>query len=317
MILYEFPDVNWVRAQSKSDFANQKGIRNIRLPDKGWPSVVLHTTSFETERADILAPFSMFMNLTGNSIVHADNRPVQLNEDNFCLVNNHQHYDLIIPKGPATNVFNIHFGIKLYQEVLHNLTLSPTQLLDYPEIDTEKEYRVFVKSRWKSPHIIHLIERLRNYYTPQQIPNPVDDEEYALLGELLVGVLMYTQKDLKMLQHISSIKQTTKIELIKRLMVAVDYMHYHYPQKITLEELSKVSCLSIFHFIRTFKEVFRCTPYQYIRKLRLDKAENLLRHTQLEVAEIALRVGFEEPNSFYRFFHQHHPISPATYRLQK
>lgn len=65
MILKEFPDINWLKRQIKSNFENRKTWENIRLKQSGWPSVILNVKTSGVERTAIKGPFTLFMNHSG------------------------------------------------------------------------------------------------------------------------------------------------------------------------------------------------------------------------------------------------------------
>jgi transcriptional regulator GlxA family with amidase domain len=66
--------------------------------------------------------------------------------------------------------------------------------------------------------------------------------------------------------------------------------------------------------LRVFKSVFQLSPYQYLLKLRLEKAGELLKHTSIPVSIISIESGFQNITSFSRFFHQRYGYSPTEYR---
>ncbi|UZR96146.1 AraC family transcriptional regulator [Chondrinema litorale] len=316
MLLNEFPDLSWIRKQSKSNFEDQRGVKNILLPDKGWPDVILNTKSFGAERNGILAPFSIFMNLKGNSKVVADGKQVEITENTFCVVNKGQHYDLTIPESfSPTHTFNIHFSEKLFSETLYALRNSQSNLLDNPNMYQPVDHHVFVRSSWKDAKQTRLIKQIIQLQA--QATDYVLEEEAMLLSAFLENILEQTDKEYKGFESISSQSKATREELVKRLSVATDYMHANFYKNISVDELSAIACLSKFHFIRTFKAAFFCSPHQYIMNLRLQKAEDLLKYSNKEIAEIALAVGFEEPNSFYKFFKKYRNSSPLAYRKSK
>jgi len=311
MILHTFPDIHWLRQQSRSNFDSGKDINGNVLPSKGWPSVVLNTTSRGDERNSITAPFSLFMNLHGTSEVKTDGRNVSLSKDTFALVNKGGIYDLTLPEKVETTTFNIHFGEKLYNETVHMLNLTHEQLLDAPEGENI-DHKVFFRTHWKSPELIAHVHSLNDYY--QNVEQADKDKETLLLHNLLVLLLRQNQKDKSGLEHLNSLKKSTKVELAGRLVVAIDFIHANYKNPIDIDQLSAVACLSKYHFLRTFKALFGCTPHQYLAKVRLSKAQELLKFSKQPISEIAMGIGFQEPNSFVKFFRKFNQQSPSQYR---
>lgn len=86
------------------------------------------------------------------------------------------------------------------------------------------------------------------------------------------------------------------------LSPALDYIHNHYAEKLYVEQLSKSSNLSLYHFVRLFKKEMGVTPHHYILNLRLKKTKQLLVETNLTVEEISVRCGFNNIAHFIRAF---------------
>lgn len=59
------------------------------------------------------------------------------------------------------------------------------------------------------------------------------------------------------------------------------------------------------------------TFMEYLHQCRLDQAQQLLATTELNVSQVAARVGFSTPQHFSRVFRKHTGLSPARYRLQE
>jgi transcriptional regulator GlxA family with amidase domain len=65
-----------------------------------------------------------------------------------------------------------------------------------------------------------------------------------------------------------------------------------------------------------FRQLFNDTPYQYLIRLRLKRASDLLVNTDLCLKEVAERVGFDSCRVFSRCFKKNFGILPKHYRLQ-
>lgn len=92
------------------------------------------------------------------------------------------------------------------------------------------------------------------------------------------------------------------------------YIKRYYTQKITSEMLCKEFHCSRSHLSRIFNEQMKMSIHEYINSLRLESAKTLLRDTKLEVAEIAMAVGFSEPNYFTSIFKKYTNLTPLAYR---
>ncbi|WP_062238903.1 helix-turn-helix domain-containing protein [Fictibacillus sp. FJAT-27399] len=98
------------------------------------------------------------------------------------------------------------------------------------------------------------------------------------------------------------------------IKTVLSFIHEHYASELSLEELAKASRLSKNHFIRTFKEAAGCTPGQYVTKVRLERAIDLLRTTALDITTIGFAVGFGSLTAFERSFKKRYGCSVSHYR---
>lgn len=314
MLLKQFPDIHWLREQARTNFNNQKAVDNKQLRTQGWPSVVLNTKSLGAERTDIIAPFSLFLNLSGNSQVRSDRKEIELTEDNFCLINKGHTYDLIIPENATT--FNIHFGDQLFSEVITAFQAHSQNFLDNSNEFREENSGFNIKSVWKDETLRRSLNKLQLFYQHNDLGEIEDHTEYELLSEILTQLLDQQSASLSKPLAVSSTKASTRNELKSRLTNSVDYIHAHYHESISLDTLSDVACLSKYHYLRTFKEVFQCTPQQMIAKCRIEKAKSLVSSTDMPLSDIALSLGFSELAAFSRFFNRTLGVSAQRYRKQ-
>ncbi len=95
----------------------------------------------------------------------------------------------------------------------------------------------------------------------------------------------------------------------------LDYIHAHYSEPIRIEQLSAIALQSRYHFIRCFKTITGFTPYQYVLKLRIEKAQQMLKQTQKSIVTISAELGFASPSQFHRSFIKQVGITPEQYRL--
>ncbi len=95
---------------------------------------------------------------------------------------------------------------------------------------------------------------------------------------------------------------------------ATHYFNKHYAEEICIEDYAKARHLSPCWFIRSFKEIVKITPLQYILSLRMMNAQSLLENTGYNISEIAEAVGYDNPLYFSRLFHRHTGMSPTDYR---
>ena len=314
MILKQFPELEWLRHQARTNFADQTGVAGVKLPDKGWPTVVINTRSSGTERNDIAGPFSVFANLEGRSSIRTEGLNLSVRKGIYGITNSGQHYDLVIPERSTTVTFNTHFGQRLFRETVYALRQRDSSFLDRPFCDGGITFETFPRTVWMDDVFKWWIGQLSSFYANQDQYMSAAETEKEMLSSFLEHVLRCDNSELDGMQSIPSLKRSTREELMKRILRAVEFIHDRYTAEITLDDLSQVSGLSKFHLQRTFKQARGRTPQQYIAWLRLQKAFTLMENTRLPLSDISLATGFSELAAFSRFFVNQTKIYPSAYR---
>ena len=85
---------------------------------------------------------------------------------------------------------------------------------------------------------------------------------------------------------------------------------------ITGKDIADYAGLSLDYLSKQFKSVMAMTPAEYVRKFRVAKSMDLLKTTDMSVAEIAEVVGFSDISLYSRVFKQVIGVSPAAFRKE-
>jgi transcriptional regulator GlxA family with amidase domain len=99
-----------------------------------------------------------------------------------------------------------------------------------------------------------------------------------------------------------------------RIQIAIDFMKANLHRRIPLTELAEVANLSPSHISRLFKTQTRLSPGEYFRRLRMEKARNLVAAGLLSVKEIMAVVGYKSKSHFVRDFRRSFRLAPSEYR---
>ena len=83
-----------------------------------------------------------------------------------------------------------------------------------------------------------------------------------------------------------------------------DFADRHYAEPLSLSEVAGVAGLSKYHFLRLFRATYGITPMEYVSQRRIERAQDLLRATNLTVTEVCFAVGFSSLGSFSSRFRQ-------------
>ena len=130
--------------------------------------------------------------------------------------------------------------------------------------------------------------------------------------ELAESVIRLEFENLKKLNSLSSLKISTKKEILKRLLQGKSYIDDNFKEKMEVKDIARTSCLSEFHFFRSFKEAFGTSPHNYLIKRRLIEAQKLLMKNNSPVGDIAFECGFADIHSFSKSFKKHFGFPPSN-----
>lgn len=110
----------------------------------------------------------------------------------------------------------------------------------------------------------------------------------------------------------------TESEYISRINKAFDYIEANIQNQFSLQELASVANFSKFHFHRIFYSIVGETPFQFITRIRIEKAATLLKSAKKDsISDIAFKCGFTDISIFSRNFKTIFGISASEYRKHK
>ncbi len=92
------------------------------------------------------------------------------------------------------------------------------------------------------------------------------------------------------------------------------YINQNYADKITLDFIAKNFFISPCYFSRTFKKITGFTFIEYLNGIRIKESQKLLRESNLNITEIAIKVGFTSSTHYGRVFKYITGVSPLTYK---
>lgn len=152
----------------------------------------------------------------------------------------------------------------------------------------------------RSRSIEALFEQMRTEYT---LRRPFSE---GMLGAYLWQFFSLVGRKIAALQSPSG-PNRSRIDQVCLLM------HEEYAQNQPLTRYAEFCSLSLSRFSHLFKEATGLTPLQYLNRVRIEKAKELLLNTSLSVAEISECVGFSSQNYFGRLFRRQVGLSPTQF----
>jgi len=100
----------------------------------------------------------------------------------------------------------------------------------------------------------------------------------------------------------------------ERLQRVRDYVEAHLDDDLSLTVLADISCLSPYHFSRSFKQAIGMGPQRYVMERRIERAKTLMRRTHQPLASIALEAGFTDQSHLTSVFRRATGMTPGRFR---
>ncbi|MEL6673036.1 MAG: AraC family transcriptional regulator [Bacteroidota bacterium] len=250
--------------------------------------------------------------MSGRLKLKVDFRAYTLEAGDFLLINDRQMVEYeISSQGEAVESLWVYLDTESMKDALDRMVRGmegPVVIPFSMQQNCPEVYQQVYKAQ-EDPlgdYLIELGEAVKSGQMRQ-----ADQSVYQKLADRL---LVSQWQVFEQIQRLTSAKLSTKMELYRRLCIAKAYIHQHLDEALDLDTLSQVACLSKYHFIRLFKEVFGQTPRQYLIALRLESARHMLVQSDKSFHEICQDVGLKDSSSFGRLFKRNYGATPHIYR---
>ncbi len=150
-------------------------------------------------------------------------------------------------------------------------------------------------------HVEQLAEEMEN-----ECDNDAPGREVALRAKLL-ELMVY-------LSRAYTSTDTTEAHALLRVGNVIGALENDFSKDWKLEELQNIAHMSRSNLMRVFRKATGQTPIEYLVRLRIQRAMELLRNTDLNITEIALETGFNDSNYFTRQFKRINGSAPTAFR---
>lgn len=105
-------------------------------------------------------------------------------------------------------------------------------------------------------------------------------------------------------------------DLLTHLRRTRDLIDRDYAEPLDLNGLAEAARVSKYHFLRSFTAVYGYTPGAYLAQRRIERAQDLIRSTNLTITEVCMLVGYSSLGSFSSKFRQLVGASPTEYQAK-
>ncbi|MBB6733126.1 response regulator [Cohnella zeiphila] len=122
---------------------------------------------------------------------------------------------------------------------------------------------------------------------------------------LLLDILTYYAGQIR---AVSSAERPFDVHEIK------EYIDQHYFEDIKISMFTEKYYLSREYLMKLFKQQYGFGIHEYVQKIRMEKAKELLGHSDLKIQEISEMLGYKDKNYFSKAFRNYYSLSPSEYR---
>jgi len=234
----------------------------------------------------------------------------RVDEHHYLVLNDEQTYHIVIDSPTPVQSFCIFFDRAFFADVYRSLALSDAALLDQPTSTDIKPPEFVERLHHHDDVITPALSAMQHAHSSSSTIERLDH----LLRSLSQALLYQHQSHLIEASSIRARRAATREELYRRLYLARDFILACLDQPLTLDDMARTACLSPNHLMRTFKQLFGQSPYQFLMQQRLLRAQEYLRYSGKSVTEICLSLGFKSLGSFSWLFTRATGQSPQAYR---
>ncbi|WP_158734662.1 AraC family transcriptional regulator [Alteribacillus sp. YIM 98480] len=154
-----------------------------------------------------------------------------------------------------------------------------------------------------------IFEGIENTFLHQLMDTLIDLSRVKNINEELISI-----KISQMLYELNNVNANKKMDGTDIIERAVSFLKDNFQDSITLDDIASEVNLSPYYFLRVFKKDMGETPIHYLIQLRLNEAKYLLHNTDLSVAEIAFKCGFNSESHFITTFKKNNMLTPSQFR---
>lgn len=121
----------------------------------------------------------------------------------------------------------------------------------------------------------------------------------------------FKEKVQKACYNVATKKEESTVDLVEQ---AKAYISERYMKDISLDEVSKQVKVSPYYFSKLFKKKTGQNFIEYLTEVRIQKAKELLKNTDMSMKEVSIQSGYSDPNYFSRIFKKSTRLSPTEYK---
>lgn len=230
----------------------------------------------------------------GTCMLHLDNESISFHEGDIMVITSDVNH-LFDAGSEGATLMQLEFLPEIFTQFeLNSETQASTGLAP-----------VFLFS--EENRLIKIVNNIRIMRVVQRIVSELKSKgeyhQYLVImyyAELLILIYRYMSETYLPICSNESLKK------------AIGYIRLHYQKDINITHVAKETGISERHLRKLFSQHLNLSPLEYLNQIRINKAIELLRNTEMSVKEICFMCGFRSPQYFSRIFKQQTGSSPKT-----
>ncbi|MCT4606000.1 MAG: AraC family transcriptional regulator [Marinisporobacter sp.] len=233
-----------------------------------------------------------------------DHKEYTFKKDDICIYRTLNRLDHFKFKHRNCKTISIHMDFNAIKNAIHSIW-EDQLIVDWQEnIDNIFNGKVLI------------IEKAS--YDLRKIAQEMD----TISSDNMMGYMKLKLKTIELLATFLEQKSKESLKNIKNkdieeITQAKEIINKNIENTPSVKALAAQLNISVYKLQKGFKDFTGDTVYEYIKKVKMEKAKYLLKNTSLSILEIANEIGYENPSKFANIFKRYNEITPLKYRKSR
>lgn len=227
----------------------------------------------------------------GNCILHLEHESIHFKENEMMIIGSNVEHTFEAGSVDTT-LMQLEFVPEIFQKFN---PISNDELTDFAPLKIFSEENKLIK----------IVNNVRIMRAVQRIVNEMHQKnkgyQYLVImyyAELLILIYRYMDESYLPICTNESLKK------------AIAYIRVNYQRDLSIQEVSSQLSIGERYLRKLFTQYLNMSPIEYINQLKINKALELLKNTEMSIKEICFVCGFQSPQYFSKVFKQQIGISP-------
>lgn len=245
--------------------------------------------------------------VSGEETYYANGKKFMVREGEYIIGNDFTKSIVQINQEKAVEGLCIDISTQIVSDVADYYDLQTSHLKEFLLSDQFFVNRYNVKNTSIGYSLTEINKKIKN----GSFSNSLQEQE--LFYSLAESIITDQRFIFDHLNNLDFKKNITNEEVFRAILQAKNFIDDRITENLSLDEISLNIGISKYHFIRVFKQAFGVSPYQYQKRIRLDRAKLDLAKG-ISILETAIKYGFADVPTFSKAFKQQFGLTPGNLR---